>query len=69
MVPQVVGFRSSGSFESWIWVNPDGSIELHTENNGWNMTRHGLEDRDMPILFADVELHRGRKAAEQVRAI
>jgi hypothetical protein len=41
-----IGFRSSGSEQSWFDVYADGRIQYHTENDGPRFMRHGLEAED-----------------------
>jgi hypothetical protein len=45
-MPITIFHRESGSTESWLDVNDDGTVTYHTENSGWRMARRGNESSD-----------------------
>jgi hypothetical protein len=50
----IVDVWSGSSEESWIVVEPDGSLIYHVENTGYRCLRRGLEKHDRRITFAEV---------------
>jgi hypothetical protein len=62
-------YRGS-SEESWLTVYEDGRIQLHSENDGVSVLRHGVQARDEWITLAGVtalERRHGKQLVEQVR--
>lgn len=46
------------SYERWVNVGADGSLELHTENDGWS-AKNGLDPHDRPITLEDLLKYSG----------
>jgi hypothetical protein len=45
-MPITIFHGESGSTESWLDVNDDGTVNYHTENSAWRMARRGNESSD-----------------------
>jgi hypothetical protein len=43
-----VDVHHGSTSEQWITIHDDGSLFLHTENEGPRILRHGVEARDEP---------------------
>jgi hypothetical protein len=39
------------SSEHWIIVNNDGTLTMHTENDGWTFLRHGAEAVEYEVII------------------
>jgi hypothetical protein len=68
------------SSERWIYVKEDGTIILHTENDGWTFMRHGpeavekvlspqeaIQNRPKELAKALLERETEREAAREKR--
>jgi hypothetical protein len=44
-----------GSTESWVYINGDGALVLHTENDGWRFLRRGAEAAERIVTLDELE--------------
>jgi hypothetical protein len=49
----IIDIKSGGQYELWLVVG-GGKIIEHTENDGYAVLRHGLNERNREITLADV---------------
>jgi hypothetical protein len=41
--------------ERWVYVNDEGKLVLHTENDGHSFLRHGSQAHESPITLDEVK--------------
>ena len=57
----------SGSGETWLTVNADGTLTYTRENSGWGYLRNGAETNEL-VVSADDAIRRWPQHAEAIRA-
>jgi hypothetical protein len=45
----------SGSTETWLVANDDGTVTYHQENSGWTMMRRGAEGSDSKMTAIEAK--------------
>jgi hypothetical protein len=58
-----------GSTESWVLIRDDGTIILHTENDGWTYLRRGPEAVEKTVSLEWLKNHEPNRYAEAVKML
>jgi hypothetical protein len=59
----------SGSTETWLRVNDDGTVTYHEENTGLRMARRGIEARNRVMTGAEAKADWTSFASEIAQAL